>query len=65
MWSDSFTSPQEVQQEVQDEYNEQQESLMDDLVFSDSCSSWCESPTHMIRPHTYETAVTDPFFFCP
>ncbi|KAL8290247.1 hypothetical protein RQP46_003186 [Phenoliferia psychrophenolica] len=30
----------EVDQEAQDEYNEQQESLMNDLVFMDSCSSW-------------------------
>ncbi|KAL8279688.1 hypothetical protein RQP46_008001 [Phenoliferia psychrophenolica] len=30
----------DVQQDAQDEYNEQQESLMADLVFSDQCSSW-------------------------
>ena len=33
----------EVDQEAQDEYNEQQESLMADLVFTDSCSSWCKA----------------------
>ncbi|KAL8292694.1 hypothetical protein RQP46_001306 [Phenoliferia psychrophenolica] len=30
----------EVTQEAQDEYNAQQDSLMQDLVFSDACSSW-------------------------
>ncbi|BGP23673.1 hypothetical protein JCM10295v2_002574 [Rhodotorula toruloides] len=30
----------EVNRDAQDEYNEQQDSLMEDLVFSGSCSSW-------------------------
>ena len=39
----------EVNQGAQDDYNEQQESLMKDLVFSDSCSSWCESELTVTR----------------
>ena len=44
----------EVNQGAQDDYNEQQESLMKDLVFSDSCSSWCESEMTVTR----ETPLT-------
>ena len=39
----------EVDADATREYNEQQQSLMSTLVFSDSCSSWCACTAGWLR----------------